>query len=116
VDLKNNTNEDGYSLVETLIAMALFVSVLLPLYGSVGKLLFDKIPDRKSQALFIAQKEMTEISLNRDFNEIADKQLDGFVVARKIDKKSLDVDVVVIVTLMGSTKPLVVLSRSILMY
>jgi hypothetical protein len=48
----------GQTLVETLVAMSLFVGVLVPLLAAIGNLLFDDRAERLQEALHLAQTEM----------------------------------------------------------
>jgi hypothetical protein len=57
--------ENGYTLTETLVALVIFVSVLIPLTTTIGKTLFDRSPEILSYALREAQTAIgnaTEIS------------------------------------------------------
>lgn len=113
--MKKYQDEQGYTLVETVVAMGLFVGVLLPLSGSMGSLFLDRKTESMSRALQLAESEITEISIQRDFTSGARKEEEGFVVTRKITKGAFSFDVEVAVA--SSRKidaPLVLLTKTIL--
>jgi hypothetical protein len=51
-------NEEGYTLIETLVAMALFLGVVLPMIGLLGNLSVTHSQAKESEALRIAQNEI----------------------------------------------------------
>ncbi len=55
----NIGTERGYTLIETVIAMALFLSVLIPLIGTMGTMMFDRKAMTATKALMLAQSEMS---------------------------------------------------------
>ena len=65
MDLGNRTihwkSEDGYTLLETVVAMALFLAVLIPLMVMIGNFVLDRTPEDLREALRIAQSEMSRI-------------------------------------------------------
>jgi len=58
---------DGYTIIETLVALVLLISVLIPLCVTMGNLFLDRSADVMSYALGIAISEMSEVETNRDF-------------------------------------------------
>lgn len=110
-------DESGYTLVETVIAMALFVAVLLPITTSMANLFMDRTPEKMSEALHVAEKEMTEISLQKNFADGVNKIVDKFIVSRTIKRNEMVMDVEVIVALtQNHEKPVLILCKSILVY
>jgi hypothetical protein len=82
--------EAGYTLVETLVAMALFLSVLIPLGAAIGTLLLDKEGEKIHEALLLAEREMTAAAHDK---ELASAEFDaggGFVVHREIARLTND--------------------------
>ena len=53
-------NEQGYSLVESMVSLALFITVLLPLVHYVSIQVSQKRAQSEIQALLIAQKAIEE--------------------------------------------------------
>lgn len=110
-------DESGYTLVETVIAMTLFVAVLLPITTSMGNLFIDRTPERMSEALQVAEKEMTEISLQKNYADGVGKIVDKFIISRTIKRNNIVVDVEVMVALTEKReKPIVILCKSFLVY
>lgn len=52
------SSESGYTLTETLVALVIFVSVLIPLTTVIGKALIDRSPELFSYALREARGAM----------------------------------------------------------
>src|ERR1700741_4381945 len=65
--LQNIRQEEGYTLLETLVAMALFVGVLIPVGASMGNLMVQTTTDQLNAAFHLAAKEMNHTTLERDF-------------------------------------------------
>ena len=110
-------NESGYTLIETVIALALFITVLLPLTTSIGNLFIDRTPEQMGGALRVAEKEMTQISLQKKFTDGTNRTGDGFIVSRTITRSNIVVDIEVIVALPEKPeKPILILCKSIVAY
>jgi type II secretory pathway component PulJ len=77
-------NEEGYTLLETLIAMALFLSVLIPLGVMIGNFILDDSATLTTAALDAAESAMSRIVVNRDFTGGTEKNDNGMMVDRKI--------------------------------
>jgi type II secretory pathway pseudopilin PulG len=113
----NNTTERGYTLVETVVAMALFLGVLIPLVTTVGNVLFDRKTALFQKALAVAQTEMSLVIASKNYIESTRITEDGLVVVRSIQKRNPLVEVKVTVkTTSEQSKELVVLKRIILDY
>jgi hypothetical protein len=76
--------EDGYTLVETLVAMVLFMSVLIPLGMAIGTLLLDKEGEKINKALLLAEREMTFAACGRELGSTEIDAGGGFAVHREI--------------------------------
>ena len=77
-------SERGYTLIETVIAMALFLSVLIPLIGTMGTMMFDRKAVIATRALMLAQSEMSSTIANQDFIDAVKTSEAGFILERKI--------------------------------
>lgn len=77
--------EAGYSLLETVVAMALFVGVLIPVAVLVGNFTLDKKAHHLAPALRLAQAEITRVVSDRDFTSGSESK-DGFTVVRTVQK------------------------------
>ncbi len=89
--------EEGYTLVETLVAMALFLSVLIPLGVAIGTLLLDREAEKTTKALLIAESEMTCAVLDSD---IGSRQFDaggGFLVRREVRESNSTRDILILI-------------------
>ncbi len=82
--------EAGYTLVETLVAMALFLSVLIPLGVAIGTLLLDKEGERIHEALLLAEREMTSAVGDKGLASAEFNAGGGFVVHREIARLTND--------------------------
>jgi type II secretory pathway pseudopilin PulG len=55
------TSEEGYTLLETVVAMSIFLAVAIPLVGMLAKVTLDRSPDELREALALAQSEVSRI-------------------------------------------------------
>lgn len=109
--------EGGYTLVETLVAMALFLSVLVPLITIMGNLMFDRGVELKSKAFMIAVSEMNEVASKKHFNERVKSAEHGLVVQRTIARSESLVEVRVSVWTGDTNKKMLIeLYRTFLEY
>ena len=90
--------EVGYTLVETLVAMALFLSVLFPLGVSIGTLLLDREAENTRRALLIAQNEMTSAVLAPDLKNEQFIVSGGFVVRREVSRGGNTRDIQILIS------------------
>jgi hypothetical protein len=110
-------NEEGYTLVESLVAMALFVGVLIPLLGIMGNLMFDRRNVDSYRALHVAESEMNRIVSTHDFSVASSTIENGFSIDRHIEQR--DQLVQIRVSVASAKKPeqqLVQLNRTVLFY
>ena len=77
-------DQSGYTLMESVVAMALFVSVLIPLGAAIGKLMLNDDSDLVRYALQMAETEMCSIVPQSETAGSANNAVDGFVVAKDI--------------------------------
>jgi type II secretory pathway pseudopilin PulG len=90
--------ESGYTLVETLVAMALFLSVLIPLGVCIGTLLLDKDAEKTHQALLIAENAMGK-AVHERVIEIQQFDLEGgFRVQREVSETAQTKEIEILVT------------------
>ena len=77
--------EEGYTLIETLVAMVLFLSVLIPLGFGVASLLLDRKADELRRALLIAESEMSQTLSKEDYKESETVIDETYLVSRTIN-------------------------------
>ncbi len=61
--------EEGYSLIESIVAIALLLTVLVPVSAFLGSLATKRISKQKIEALAIAQASMENAIQLRDFTD-----------------------------------------------
>lgn len=91
-------SEEGYTLVETLVAMTLLVSIVIPLIAIIGNFIVDPTTDRLRGALRIAQTEMSNISASGNFPNHTKSVQNGFFVERKLETNGPINEVLVVVS------------------
>jgi prepilin-type N-terminal cleavage/methylation domain-containing protein len=108
----------GYTLIETLVAMAIFVSVLIPLGVTIGNFILDRSPETAQKALHCAQSEMSRVIDERDFvPSIGDSEKDGFHIRRQVEESGYTADITISVSAVGKpARILVTLHKTILVY
>ena len=52
------SNESGYTLVETLVALVIFLTVLIPVGFGITAYLFDRKAETLREAMFLAESQM----------------------------------------------------------
>jgi prepilin-type N-terminal cleavage/methylation domain-containing protein len=108
--------QDGYTLIETIIAMALFLSVLIPLISMMGNMMFDKKAQQMNKAFSIAVSEMNTIADSKEFVE-QKSYANGFTIQRVVQKLPPLVEVKIIIqTENERPKDILVLRRVFLIY
>jgi type II secretory pathway component PulJ len=110
-------SEMGYTLLETVVAMALFLSVLIPLGITIGNLTLDNSASRMNSAFQIAQSEMCQTVLKKNFQSEKKNSNPGFVLEKTIkrDGRLVDVTISVYQAKKPETKVLTI-SKSLLDY
>jgi prepilin-type N-terminal cleavage/methylation domain-containing protein len=110
----DTSTERGYTLIETVIAMALFLSVLIPLIGTMGTMMFDRKAVIAAKALMLAQSEMSSTIAHQDFIDAVKTSDAGFVLVRKIERYNSLVEIRVSVKpSTDQSKELIVLKKII---
>ncbi len=77
-------DEHGYTLVESLVAMSLFVTVVLWMLGSVGNLMFSENTGELEQAMRIGQTELSHV--DRRMLSENKKMVEGYIVDCRVTK------------------------------
>jgi len=109
-------NCEGYTLIETLVAMALFLGVLIPLAVSIGNLMIEHSSDPVNRAFHLAVTEMNLVMKESDFSE-KDSQQEGYLIQRKVARTGNLVEIEVVVSsLQNPEKKMIHLSKSFLSY
>ena len=107
--------EHGYTLLETVVALALFVSVLIPIGVTIGNFLIDGTTDRLHQALQCAQTQMDYVFNTQNFNSMRTKTDQNLILQRNVQRIGNRVDVEIIIT--SSKRPdrtIIVMHKSLL--
>jgi prepilin-type N-terminal cleavage/methylation domain-containing protein len=117
IGLKYLKDEGGYTLLETVVAMAIFAGVLMPVLSMVGNFMVDKKSDRLQEALLLAQSEMVKTISERNFSDVTISENNGFVIKRNIERQDALYDIGVNVSLVTERdKPLVTFHKTVLAY
>jgi prepilin-type N-terminal cleavage/methylation domain-containing protein len=110
-------DERGYTLIETLIAMSLFLAVVIPLGAAIANLMLDQHSARLNDAMQLAQSELSYVEAIQEFTDRVSECEHGLTVERKITRHGVTVKVAVTVVAHNSQgKPLASLSRTYLVY
>jgi len=115
--LKDLGSEAGYTLLETVVAMAVFVSVLIPLWMTLNNFVLNNSIERKNIAFTLAQSELNRTIAYRIFKQGTYKTETGYIVERKTNYADNLFEVQVNVR--WQKKPetvLVALNKSVLLY
>jgi Tfp pilus assembly protein PilV len=113
--LEEGKREEGYTLIETLVAMALLVSVLIPLGVSIGNMMVEQGAEQMNVAFHLAVEEMTRTGLDKDFTE-QNRQEGAYRVQRTMTRGVGQVEVgVAVATTAKPAANLVRLSKTFLL-
>ena len=109
--------QKGYTLLETLVAMALFLSVLIPLGVTMGNLILDGSTNQMNLALQAAQSEITRLISEHDFTNGTRKDDRGLNIETRVEQsgKLVDLQVTVSSTKVPNKK-ILILHKSLLVY
>ncbi|MFZ1979099.1 MAG: hypothetical protein WAV76_14185 [Bacteroidota bacterium] len=108
-------NENGFTLVETVVSMSLFLAVFIPLLVSVGNIMMDNKSDILRHATVLAESEMNQAALMQDFEE-KEKITENFIIERKIETAARIVRVHITVAVLKEPQKIIVgLDKSILL-
>ena len=109
------TNENGFTLVETVVSMSLFLAVLIPLLVGVGNFMMDNKSDILRHATVLAESEMNQAALMRDFEE-KETITENFIIERKIETAARIVRIHITVAVLKEPQKIIVgLDKSILL-
>jgi prepilin-type N-terminal cleavage/methylation domain-containing protein len=92
-ELKSTEHEDGYTLIESVVAMAIFLTVVLFLVGSIGNMMFASRSGLLEKAVMLAEKELAKPA-RADLGERTTR-IEGFLVERTVVKKKAHAEVTV---------------------
>lgn len=107
----------GYTLLETVVSMALFVSVLIPLGATVGKLMLSDNSDLIHLALQVAETEMCSTIPQNEVEGRTNSVSDGFAVAKEVTISGSLVTVkVAVASVKKPEKNVVALQKTFLVY
>ena len=103
-------DESGYTLVETLVAMVLFLSVLIPVGFGVTAYLFDRKGEDLRKALLVAEGEMS----TQDYRTAGERVCGKFLVKSELVPRGTLIEYrVTVVYTQKPLVPLVVISKMI---
>jgi len=109
--------QSGYTLMETVVAMALFVSVLIPLGATVGKLMLSDNSDITRQALQVAETEMCSIAPQNEASGRTTSGTQGFALVKEVRIEGNLVQVnLLVASVKKPERPLVTLQKTFLVY
>jgi type II secretory pathway pseudopilin PulG len=100
--LSLSAREDGFTLIESVVAMGLFAGVVFLLVSVFSGFMLDDFPSRSNQALAIAQSEIASVKSAHAFSSSI-KDTIGFRVTREVSVENWLTQV--IVTVSASNKP-----------
>jgi prepilin-type N-terminal cleavage/methylation domain-containing protein len=83
-----NHAEEGYTLIETLVAMALFASVLIPLLGTMGSVMLHDAPEVLSASLREMESEFAGVASNHDFRDAHRVLPGGLILLRTVHENA----------------------------
>jgi Tfp pilus assembly protein PilV len=109
-------DEEGSTLIESLVAMTILVSVLLPASMFLGYVAASPQNEEKILALGIAQSEMEQVLGSRDYqnrSKIVDRK---WTVQNRITKTENLVKIQIVVYRVNRTKPVIQLQTKRLFY
>jgi prepilin-type N-terminal cleavage/methylation domain-containing protein len=104
------TEDSGYTLVETLVAMVIFLSVLIPVGFGAAAYLFDRKAEDLREGLLLAEAQMS----TQDYSESGESTHGKYSVKSEIVPIGQLVEYRVSVSRIGrQTRPLVVLTKMV---
>ncbi|HAL57048.1 MAG TPA: hypothetical protein DCP63_11395 [Bacteroidetes bacterium] len=107
--------QGGYTLVETLVSLVLFLGVLIPLITVLGSFVIDGSTERLRAALRAGQTEMNTVEASRAFTPSTHLVDDHLLVERSVFRTAATIDVRIAVSWKGRpATTLVVLHRTFL--
>jgi prepilin-type N-terminal cleavage/methylation domain-containing protein len=114
---RHPANERGYTLLESVVAMAIFVGVMIPLIAAVGNFMLDGSASLMRSALHEAETEMTGAVEGRAFTDARRTTEQGFIVERRVRRDGYLIEVNVLVASAKRPEKLIVrLHKTVLDY
>ena len=115
---RKRLHEDaGYTLVESLVSLALVAAVLIPLGVAIGTFVISQEGSRVSRALQLAQSNLNQAIVERDFRPEQDFAEDVFLVHRSTQRADNLVTFRVSVALAKKAEqPIVSIQKSVVVY
>lgn len=107
-------NDLGYTLMETVVAMGVFLGVLIPLGVLIGNLLLDRSSELTRRALLEAQSLMTTTIVTADFTDAVVESVAGLQLERVV-RNAMETAEIRILVFKGSERrdTLVCLARTV---
>jgi len=90
--------EEGYTLLETLVAMVIFGSVLLPLSGVIAALLIDRGPRQLQNALDEARTELCAYTSADSNTTPAVRMVKGLIVRKEVRRHRASTEITVTIS------------------
>jgi type II secretory pathway pseudopilin PulG len=107
----------GYTLVESLVSLALMAAVLIPLGVTVGTFVINQEGSRVSRALQLAQSNLNNAIVERDYRADQDVSEDVFLVHRTTQREDNLVTIRVSVALAKQAQRTIVsIQKSVVVY
>jgi len=104
--------EDGYTLLETVVSLALFLGVLIPTGAVIGNMFLDNRSELLQRSLYECESEMTRVITENDFAN-GDKQIDSHLTIQReitISGEFVEIEIAAI----SSKRSIVSLHKSLL--
>ena len=109
------TSMQGYTLLETVVALSILVGILIPLMMLAGNLMYGEISGEVLQALRIAETEMSATEMLHDYTDKTLVNETGLTLERKVDRSGHIVEATI--TVVGKNrKTILVLNKSWIEY
>jgi type II secretory pathway pseudopilin PulG len=109
--------DKGYTLVESLVSLALVAAVLIPLGVTIGTFVISQEGSRVSRALQLAQSNLNQAIVERDFRPDQEVAEDVFLAHRTTQREGNLVTIRVSVALARrAEQPIVNIQKSVVVY
>lgn len=112
LNLHRKPNEDGTTLTEALVALALLMVVVMPTIGLLGLLSGNQLVEQHARALNYAQHTMENALIYKNYSDSVFTPRTGWEVQRSVEhgRNLITIDVRVFKT--NSTEPVIRLTTS----
>jgi type II secretory pathway pseudopilin PulG len=115
--LLRTNDQQGYTLLETVVAMALFVGVLIPVGAAIGNLTLDNGAQKLRCALHLGEAEVSAFEPARAQNGTYESRQEEFLVKKTVSMSGSLVDLSVsIAAIQTPNKRLLMLHKTFLVY